>query len=448
MFERKINQKLKKWAESSSRKPLILRGARQVGKTTAIDLFSKEFDHYIYLNLEKETDRAFFEKGLNINDLINALFLTFKIDKEKKKILIFIDEIQNSTAAIRMLRYFYEEAPGIFVIAAGSLLETVFDNKISFPVGRVEYLKLLPCSFVEFLEASNEKAAIGLLGNIPFPEYAHSRLLELFRDYTIIGGMPEVIATYLSNKNVFSIAGIYEGLIASMLDDVEKYAKNESMVRVIRHTVRHSLLLAGGRITFQGFGGSNYKSREISEAFQMLEKAFILRLVYPATKTTIPVQANYRRSPKIQVMDTGLVNYFAGIQKDMFLSAQLDDVYQGKIAEHIVGQELLTLNPSVLHELNFWTREKADASAEVDFIFKHEGIIFPVEVKSGATGKLKSLFQFIDNAAHPFAVRVYSGMLSIETGKTAAGNPFVLLNLPFYLLNQLPAYLIYLMAKS
>ena len=380
--------------------------------------------------------------------MINALFLTFKIDKEKKKILIFIDEIQNSTVAIRMLRYFYEEFPGIFVIAAGSLLETVFDNKISFPVGRVEYLKLLPCSFVEFLEASNEKAAIELLNNIPFPEYAHSRLLELFRNYTIIGGMPEVVATYLSNKNVFSIAGIYESMIASMLDDVEKYAKNESMVRVIRHTVRHSLLLAGSRITFQGFGGSNYKSREISEAFQMLEKAFILRLVYPAMKTTIPVQANYRRSPKIQVMDTGLVNYFAGIQKDMFLSAQLDDVYQGKIAEHIVGQELLTLNPSVLYELNFWTREKADASAEVDFIFKHEGIIFPVEVKSGATGKLRSLFQFVDNAAHPFAVRVYSGMLSIEKGKTSAGNPFVLLNLPFYLLNQLPAYLNYLMAKS
>lgn len=419
-----------------------------MGKTTAIDLFSKEFDHYIYLNLEKENDRTFFERGLSISDLINALFLTFKISKEKGKILIFIDEIQNSLHAIKMLRYFYEETPELFVIAAGSLLETVFDNKISFPVGRVEYLKLLPCSFVEFLEAAGESSAVERFNDVPFPEFAHPRLLELFRKYSVIGGMPEVVDTYLKNDNVYSLTGIYESLIASMLDDVEKYADNENMVRVIRHTIRHSLLSAGSRISFQGFGGSNYRSREIKEAFQMLEKAFLLQLVYPAVKTSIPVQANYRRSPKVQFMDTGFVNYFAGIQQEMFLSVKLDDVYQGRVAEHIAGQELMALTPSVLFEMNFWTREKVDAGAEVDFIYLHKGMIIPVEVKSGTIGKLRSLHQFVEHAPHPYAVRISSAVLSIGNGVTPSGKPFKLLNLPFYLINQLPAYLDYLtMAK-
>jgi len=448
MFERKINQELKKWAEKPNRKPLILRGARQVGKTTAVDNFSKDFDHYLYLNLEKKSDKVFFEKELNINELINALFLTFRIKKENKKILIFIDEIQNSVKAIKMLRYFYEDAPEIHVIAAGSLLETVFNNKISFPVGRVEYLKLLPCSFEEFLIASSENQAVDILKNLPFPEFAHDRLTELFRTYSVIGGMPEVVASYLNNQNTYILTEIYESLIVSMLDDVEKYAKNESQTKIIRHVIRHSLQLAGSRITFQGFGGSMYKNREISEAFHLLGKAFLLQLVYPAVKTSIPIEVSYRRSPKIQMVDTGLVNYFAGIQKDMFLSKKLDEVYQGKIAEHIVGQELKALHPSLLYELHFWTREKSGASAEVDFIIQHNGLIIPIEVKSGTIGKLRSLLQFIDNAPHPYAVRVFSGSLGVEKGNTPSGKPFILLNLPFYLVSQLPQYLDWLMLKS
>lgn len=448
MFERKINEDLKIWATKSKRKPLILRGARQVGKTTTVDQFSKEFDHYLYLNLEKESDKLYFEKGLSINELINALFLTYRITRENKKTLIFIDEIQNSVQAIKMLRYFYEEGPDIHIIAAGSLLETVFDNKISFPVGRVEYMKLLPCSFEEFLKASGENQALDIMKNIPVPEYAHSRLSDLFRTYSIIGGMPEAVAAYLSNQNIYSLSGIYESLIVSMLDDVEKYAKNDSQTKIIRHVIRHSLQLSGTRITFQGFGGSGYKNREISEAFHMLEKAFLLQLVYPVVKTSIPMEISYRRSPKIQMVDTGLVNYYAGIQKDMFLTKMLDDVYQGKIAEHIVGQELKALHPSLLYDLHFWTREKSGASAEVDFIFQHNGLIIPVEVKSGTTGKLRSLFQFIENAPHPYAVRVFSGSMSVEKGNTPAGKPFILLNLPFYLVSQLPQYLDWLITES
>ena len=441
MFNRKIIQELKKWANKPTRKPLILRGARQVGKTTAIDLFSKGFDQYIKMNLDKEKDRRFFKTDLTINELIDSLFLSFNISKNQKKILIFIDEIQNSSNAIRMLRYFKEEAGHLYVIAAGSLLETVFDNKISFPVGRVEYLRMLPCSFEEFLNSTGELKAIEVLQGFPFPDYAHQRLLDLFRTYTTIGGMPEVIALYNHEKQVFPLGEIYESFLVSIMDDVEKYAKNEAQTKVIRHLIQHSLILAGSRITFQGFGGSHYKNREISEGFQMLQKAFLLQLVYPATQTNLPVSPNYRRSPKIQIVDTGLINYFSRIQQDLFLSKYIDDLYMGRIAEHIVGQELQTLTSSVLFTLNFWVREKTGASAEVDFIYHHQGKIYPIEVKSGATGRLRSLFQFIDQAPHQYAVRVYSGKLKVEKGNTPSGKPFILLNLPFFLVHKLPGYL-------
>ena len=441
MFNRNVIQELKKWANKPKRKPLILRGARQVGKTTAIDIFSKEFDQYIKLNLDKEKDRRFFTTELPVNELIDSLFLSFNVSKNKKKILIFIDEIQNSSNAIRMLRYFCEEASHLYVIAAGSLLETVFDNKISFPVGRVEYLRMLPCSFMEFLDSTSEIKAIEVLQNFPFPEYAHQRLLDLFRAYTTIGGMPEVIASYRNQKQVFVLGEIYDSFLVSIMDDVEKYARNETQTKVIRHIIKHSLILAGSRITFQGFGGSYYKNREISEGFQMLQKAFLLQLVYPATQTNIPVSSNYRRAPKIQMVDTGLVNYFSGIQNELFISKSVDEFCKGRIAEHIVGQELQTLSSSVLFTLNFWVREKTGTSAEVDFIVQHQGKIFPLEVKSGATGRLRSLFQFIDQSPHPYAVRVYSGKLKMEKGKTPHGTPFVLLNLPFFLVHKLPGYL-------
>lgn len=448
MFNRSILQELKIWANKPRRKPLILRGARQVGKTTAIDLFSREFDQFIKLNLDKDEDRVFFEAKLPLNELIDSLFLSFNISSNQKKILIFIDEIQNSANAIRVLRYFYEEANHLYIIAAGSLLETVFDNTISFPVGRVEYLRMHPCSFVEFLEATGEKNAIEVLQKVPFPDFAHQRLHDLFRMYSTIGGMPEVIDSYITEKNIYSLKEIYESLITSMLDDVEKYAKNETQTKVIRHTIRHSLILAGSRITFQGFGESHYKNREMSEAFQMLQKAFLLQLVYPSTQTTLPLSPNYRRSPKIQMMDTGMVNYFTGIQQDLLLSKHIDDTFQGRIAEHIVGQELQTLSSSVFNTLNFWVREKTGSSAEVDFIIQYAGKVIPIEVKSGATGKMKSLFQFIDKAAHPFAVRAYAGKLNVEKGKTPTGKPFVLLNLPFYLVNKVHLYLDWMMDKE
>ncbi len=448
IFQRTIIQDLRKWAGKSNRKPLILRGARQVGKTTVVEQFAQEFDKFIKLNLEDEKQLQYFDPVLNIREIVDTLYVSHNITSVNSKILIFIDEIQNSPQAVKMLRYFHEEMPHLYVIAAGSLLETVIGKNISFPVGRVEYLRMYPCTFDEFLLAIGELSAREALQRIPFPDNLHQVLLDKFKLYSIVGGMPEVVQNFSIEKQVHSLNSLYEGLIVSFMDDVEKYARNDTLTKVIRHTIKHSLLLAGSRIKFQGFGGSDYKNREMAEAFQMLQKAFILQLVYPITNTTIPQKENIRRSPKIQMMDTGLVIFYSGAQQDMLLAKSIDDVFQGRMSEHISAQELKALSNSPLSELHFWTRERADADAEVDFVFQHEGKIFPVEVKSGATGKLRSLFQFIDSSPHPFAVRVYSGKLHLEKGKTRLGNPYTLLNLPFYLVHKLPEYLDWMISET
>lgn len=445
MFNRKIISDLEKWADKRTRKPLILRGARQTGKTSAVRMFSQRYEVYIELNLEKEFERRYFEELSDVKDILDAICLTRGLQPIKDKTLLFIDEIQFSPRAVAMLRYFYEEMSWLHVISAGSLLDTIMDKKISFPVGRVEYLPMHPCSFSEFLMAIDHQQGIEVLSKFPFPEYAHTVMLDLFKTYAMIGGMPEVIATYKTENSLTSLSPVYDALITSYLDDVEKYARNSTLEKVIRHIIEHSFRSAGTQITFQGFGNSLYRSREMSEAFKALERTFFLQLVYPVTSTEIPMIANLRRSPKLQVMDTGLVNYMAGSQVELMGSKQLSDAYNGKIAEHITGQELKVLTNSVLFKLKYWTRESKNATAELDFVWQHAGKVVPIEVKSGKSGKLRSLHQFMDQAEHTWAVRIYSGTFSIEKVKTIAGKEFWLMNLPFYLINQLPRYLDFLM---
>ena len=441
MFYREAIKKLKKWSVRKNRKPLILRGARQVGKTTLVNIFSKEFDQYIALNLDKSEEKALFENNHNFEQVLTAIFLFKNKVRNQTKTLIFIDEIQNSPKAVTILRYFYEEAKELYVIAAGSLLESLIDNSISFPVGRVEYLLLRPCNFNEFLIATDNTEAKKALKQIPFPDYGHEIMLSKFREYLLIGGMPEVIDTYIKTKDILSLSTVYDSLLSSYLDDVEKYAPKPNKTNIIRHIIQNAFFAASERIKFQKFGKSDYRSREVGESFRMLEKTMLLQLVYPIVTEKMPAIPNTGKSPKLQLLDTGLVNYFAGLQNELFGTNDISSVYQGRISEHIVGQELLANETSPLFKLNFWTREKKGANAEVDFVLMHDGLLIPIEVKSGASGSLRSLHQFIDRAPHPYAVRVYSGKLNVDKEKTIAGTKYFLLNFPFYLLGELKEYL-------
>ncbi len=437
MFNRDILNELRDWARKPKRKPLVIRGARQVGKTTAVRMFSSEFDQYIPLNLEREEEKILFERDYPFSDLVITLFLYSGKKREGHRTLIFIDEIQNSPKAISLLRYFYEDTPELYVITAGSLLEAVLDNKISFPVGRVEYLVMHPCNFKEYLSANDQESLKEFLANPEVPAFAHDLLMSWYRKYATSGGMPEVVASYANHGDLTALQPIYDSLIQSYLEDIEKYARSSAQVQYIRHVVGNAFGEAGSKITFEKFANSAYRSREMKEAFLAAEKAMLIKLLYPCTSVQFPVQLNHRRKPRLHVVDTGLINHFKGLLGEMVFSENISDVYRGIIAEHIVGQELLASSSSVLHKIHFWIREKKESSAEVDYILPWQGKIIPVEVKSGTVGKLKSLHQFMDQVPHSIAVRVWQGAYSKEEARTPTGKVFTLLNLPFYLVHRI-----------
>ncbi|MCY7357239.1 MAG: AAA family ATPase [Rudanella sp.] len=441
MYPRNILHELHKWRASSTRKPLLIRGARQVGKTTVVHEFARQYQQYIYLNLERKEDAVIFQNYTRFSTLVEAIFFLKDKDIQQSNTLIFIDEIQEIPQAINLLRYFFEDFPDFHVIAAGSLLEAVLTENITMPVGRVEYKVVRPMAFNEFLEAMGEKSALQQYNTVPIAEFAHEKLIQLFHTYTLIGGMPEVVKHYIDNRNLTALQPIYESLLVSYMNDVEKYARNSTMVQVIRHVIRSMSVEAGNRIKFQNFGQSNYGSREVGEAIRTIEKALLLYLVYPCMGTSLPLFPDRKKSPRLQLLDTGLMNHLAGIQKEIIGTPSLDLVYQGKVAEHIVGQELLAAQYNILSELNFWTREKKDTTAEVDYIYVFDGNIVPIEVKSGATGRLRSLHLFMDSSPLQIAVRIYGGILSIDSLKTPNGKEFHLLNLPYYLTGQIDAYL-------
>lgn len=448
VFKRRITEELERWKKSISRKPLILRGARQVGKTTVVNAFAKGFDQYIYLNLERIEDARLFLEVKEFSRLLEAIFFIHSKSRSGGTTLIFIDEIQQVPEAVNTLRYFYEEAPDLHVIAAGSLLETILNEKVTVPVGRVEYRVVRPASFQEFLGALNEHAALEQIKKMPFQDFAQPKLMDLFHRYALIGGMPEVIDLYAQQKDITLLLPIYESLLIAYTEDVEKYARNATLTQVMRHIIKASFAEAGKRIVFQNFGNSNYGSREVGEALRTLEKTLLLHLVYPTVYPTLPVTPDLKKSPRLHVLDTGLMNHFVGIQKDLITTNDLNEVYQGKMIEHLVGQELLAAHFNLLFNLAFWVRQKKDASAEIDYAIEVDGLLIPIEVKSGAIGKLRSLHSFMEIAPHAFAVRLYGGRLKLDTVQTPGGKSFTLLSLPYFLAGETEAYVRWMMTEK
>jgi len=434
MFYRKVIDNMLAWSKKEDRKPLILRGARQVGKTTAINIFSKQFDNYIYLNLEKYEDKEIFKEKHSINEIFQAILLIKNIKLKKNgRTLVFIDEIQNSSIAVKMLRYFYEELKEIFVVTAGSLLEIMLEKgNISFPVGRVEYMYMYPCSFSEFLQVNDYQNILDQIDKIKINSILHEKVLKLFKRYTLIGGMPEIIAKNVINENITELNTVYESLLTSYLDDSEKYGKSEKNRKIIRFCLNNLSNEVGNRIKYTGFGKSNYKSTEISEALHIIEKAMVINIIYPTTSLSLPIMEDRKRSPKLQFLDTGLLNYFVGLQVEIIKLVDLSSIYRGIIAEHIVRQEIISISSSSNSNVLFWIREKKQSNSEIDIVLQYKGVIIPVEVKSGKTGTLRSLHQFIDLTKSNIAVRFYSNEYSIIEAETPKGNSFKLINLPFY----------------
>lgn len=440
MFRRNIISKLEAWKQDKKHKPLILRGARQVGKTTVVNEFGSQFDNYLYFNLERNENAKLFEMEIPLDDLVNMLYASVGKVKKEGTTLLFIDEIQNSPKTIALLRYFYEQRPDLYVIAAGSLLENLVDVKVSFPVGRVQYLALRPCSFSEFLGAIGKNNLLAVLSQkAEYTVAFHEQLMHLFNQYTIVGGMPEAVQQYAETQDVIGIEDVYETLVQAYKDDSEKYVRGNKLTDVVRFILSYGWAFSGETITLGNFANSGYKSREVGEAFRLLEKAMLLELIYPVSSTQLPIIPETKRMPKLIWFDTGLVNYQAGIRKEIIGSTDMVDSWRGHIAEQITAQELLALEDRVGHHRSFWA--KPNNGAEVDFIFSHNSKLYPIEVKSGTNAHLRSLQVFMDSSEVNIAIRIWSKPYSVDKVKTIHGKEFTLINLPFYLIGNLRSVL-------
>ena len=239
----------------------------------------------------------------------------------------------------------------------------------------------------------------------------------------MIGGMPEIAASYLEHRDVGRLTRLYEGLLVSYADDAAKYARGPGQLGNLRHVIETAPLQAGERISFQGFGGSNFRSREMADALRTLERAMLLFLLYPTTAVEPPAPPDRRKSPRLLYLDTGLVNYRAGLQTGFLSPGGLGARYRRRLAEHVVGQELMAADLRTNDKPRFWVRQKAGAAAEVDYLHRYRDRLVPVEVKSGKSGALRSLHQFMQRADHDLAVRLWDGGHRPPRGEDALGAP-------------------------
>jgi len=443
LINRDLYSFLLKWKDLPTRMPLILRGARQVGKTTLINSFAREFDNYLYFNLEKKADKDLFQGLENLEATIQLLFLTRGIvQQQEKTTLLFIDEVQEMPEVIQSLRYFHEEFKEIHVVVTGSLLEFALEKIQKVPVGRVEYAELHPLSFKEFLVGKGNKAAIAAYDQVPLANNLLPVLFDLFHDYTLIGGMPQITSAYINEKgNLSSVIRLYAGIIESYKSDIEKYASSDSQKQIIRHIIDTAPYEVDNRVKLNNFGNSSYDSRSVKQAMTSLIRARIIDLIYPTTNTTPPAPADLKKRPRLQYLDIGLLNYQLNLHQELLLLSDLNDSSKGKLVQQVVLQELKAQQIFRSSSYPFWVREARGSSSEVDLVYPFMSMLIPVEIKSGASGRLRSLHEFMDRCDHHLAVRIYKGDISIDTLKTRKGKEYKLLNLPYCLSGKLEDYL-------
>lgn len=449
MLERKSELELKKWFGGKNRKPLVIRGARQVGKSTLVREFAKRNGIELFeINMERHyrLDEVF--ATLDVAKILRELEYTCGKGTPEKG-LIFLDEIQAAPNALKALRYFYEERPDLPIIAAGSLLEfTLNETKFSMPVGRICYLYLQPLSFEEFLKASGKNDLAKLISEwappAPFPESAHLRLIGHLRDFLLVGGMPEAVAVFASGAGFETCAESHHAILETYRDDFGKYA-NKIQITRLRKLLDYVPMAVGEKFNYAR-AIPDKRAKDVRQALDLLATAGIVTLAHHSDANGLPLGAEADPSVfKPIFLDVGLMNAVCGI-RSISLEAMRDRrfVNEGKMAEQFVGQQLLTVGEYYRHpRLHYWLREGRQANAEIDFLLESAPSIIPVEVKSGASGSLKSLHQFVAVKSSPFAIRLDLNAPSLQQVSVSALTPggskkanYPLYSLPLYLASQ------------
>lgn len=440
------------WLNKKGRKPLIIRGARQVGKSSLVRYVAHLSGRVCFeLNFERYPEHADFFKNKDPALILSQLSIHFKQTLDPNTALLFLDEIQATPWVIEVLRYFYEECPEMPIIAAGSLLEFVLaEPQFSVPVGRVEYFHLGPIGFEDFLIARGEDTllawirSVSLADTIPIP--IHERCLELIKEYWLIGGMPEVVAHYAEFRDFQEIDNIKQNILQGYQEDFYKYGRIKQ-IPLLRHVFKALPSLVGQKIKYSQLD-SDSKSIQVKEALNCLNLAKVIHLVYHSHATGVPLRAqiDYKIFKAI-FLDIGLLCSVLGLSNLSVIHApDWAWINRGSLAEQFIGQTLFQLNPSYqMPELYYWVREQAQSSAELDYIWQYENQIIPIEVKAGKTGRLKSLHYFIREKHWSKAVRFNTDRPTLmrECAKLPNHEPFSyeLLSLPFYLAGQLKRFL-------
>ncbi len=449
MFLRLIEAKLADWRNSTSRMPLVIRGARQTGKTTLIREFGKQFEQFIELNLEIEANQRIFSSVKDIKEVLLSIESVTGKRIVPGKTLIFLDEIQNCPTAITMLRYFYENEPNIHVISAGSLLDVRMKKEgWSFPVGRVEFLYLFPVTFEEFLNALGEEVLLDFLRgfepNKNIPVAVHEKLLGLLADYMTVGGMPKAVNEYLVSGSYIPARKVHETLMASFKDDFAKYSSGAG-IEYLTAAWNCVPFEIGNRIKYSTIGGQDAHSQYISKAFDVLHDAMLVERIFPTTQVKLPLVKKTRSSPKLLFVDIGLCTHVLNLTRDQIKDKLIDPRYTGALCEQFVGQELLANDFYRRNELYFWIREEKGASAELDYTVQFGGELVPIEVKSGSHGSLKSLHQFLARSGGKTGIRLYQGLAASEEHDvvlpTGEGLKYRLTSLPIYLTFRVGSFL-------
>jgi predicted AAA+ superfamily ATPase len=412
-----------------------------VGKTTAVQLFSAQFDQYLYLNLRKTADRVVFRKSASLRELAQAVFLLKKKDMGNHDTLIFIDEVEEYPKALALLRYLYESYPQYCVVAAESFLGSLSGSHANLLAEGVEYKMVRPFSFREFLEIMDKKTLLQQYESAHIESCDHDKLLKLFHDYTLIGGMPEVVDQYVKTRDVSSLETVYDSILLSYLRDVRQYAPALLRRRCIRHILRVSFYEAGKRIRFKEFGQlSCYPENSITHALQAIERAMIIRLYYPTIQSGQPYSPDVRKMPELQVLDTGMMNYFTGFRSYISMQKDLNELSMGRVSEHVVGQELMANREDPLQSPLFWVRGMKMVEPKAS-LFPFGERMIPVETKSGPVSVLFALQQYMNVSDETIAIRLYAGEAKKVVLQKSSGKMFELHSLPYYLAGNLATYL-------
>lgn len=431
---RDITSVLVQWRNAAEHLPILLRGARQIGKTTVVEQFAKDcFAHFVNINFELEPDFAICFQTLKPAEIIKQILLKVEIPIIPGKTLLFLDEIQACPNAIMALRYFKEQMPDLHVIGAGSLLEFALNEaEFSMPVGRVQFLYMQPLSFYEYLKA---KGRLNLLDHLekatlsqPPSLVAHNELLKLVKEYLALGGMPAVLHHFLQYQDLLACQNLQTNLLATYRNDFGKYAQLDKH-KYLQEVFVKAPNLIGKQVKYSHIN-MEAQTRDIKAAITLLGRAGLLYKVPASSCSGLPLNALINEKKfKLLFVDVGLMNRAGKISLHDLLNQDLFLINQGAVIEQFVGQELLAYqHPYEEAELYFWERDKKGSQAEVDYVVNLGGKIVPIEVKSGKTGQLKSLKQFMSEKNTKLGIRFSTQPLGCQNN---------ILSIPIYMIGEL-----------